>query len=473
MHVAIITPTHDVRHLPDCARSILAQSERGSAEISWWVGLNNSARGMPIGETMDEMRDAGFDGVTVLNLGTERKIGALKRALFDAAFEGGADVVIELDHDDVLHRYAVSSVVAAVEDGAGFVYSDFAEFRDGTAEPHTYSAEYGWRAYTTNVDAPGTSIHGTGLLAMRAFAPSARSMCQILYAPNHLRAWTRDAYRAAGGHDPALDVCDDHDLLVRTYLSGVPMQHVAACLYYYRLGANTYSGRLNAKIQALSGMGVETYPDGSRVPDFAARVEIRDRHLHDLVVEECRRRGAHNTSRMLDLGGGVGRDPSSPWTVVDLSNGHVRRDLRRGLPYADGSVVAIRAFDVLEHLDPDDAAFLVGECWRVLANGGWLLTRTPADPGVGASCDLSHKSRWNTRSWAYFWAGQLRPYRDAAFPMLVQPSAHAAPFAMFKPVRVLTETVTMGPAPCRWDVLYVVADLLVDKSGTMPGRAYW
>ena len=473
MHVAVFTPTHDTRHLADCARSVAYQTaaEHG-VTITWWIGANNGAQETARDVAASVLGERMRFHVHVLDLGTNRSVGALKRRLCDAAIAAGADVLVELDHDDVLHPDAIREVVHAVESMAAagepsvMVYSGFAEFRDQSNAPHAYSADYGWRSHVVTADAPGTSVDRASLVAMRPFRADPRSLCQIGYAPNHLRAWTASAYQRAGGHDPALDVCDDHDLLIRTYLAGVHFVALQACLYYYRLAANTYAGPANAKIQAMSGVGVETYPNGARVPDFAARVTLRDRHLHALIVEWVRRtRTGGAPLPMLDLGGGVGREVGGPWTVVDLRNADVRRDLRRGLPYADGSVSVIRAVDFLEHLDPEDAAFLIGECWRVLCHGGWLLTRTPADHGVGAACDLSHRSRWNTRTWAYFWSPALRPYRDSAFPML-------DPAVMFRPVRILTESATMGPPPCQWEVPYVVADLQVDKHGDLPGPRF-
>jgi len=42
------------------------------------------------------------------------------------------------------------------------------------------------------------------------------------------------------------------------------------------------------------------------------------------------------------------------------------RDVRRGLPYDDGSVDAITASHFLEHLSCDEMLALMEECWRVM-----------------------------------------------------------------------------------------------------------
>lgn len=449
MKVSVFTPTHNPAHLEDAARSLAAQTLKGE----WIVGLNGGASRRDV---LAGMSHAEGWTIRVESL-SDGGIGALKRALCEMA---SGDLLVELDHDDLLHPEAIERVAVAVDGGAGFVYSDFAEFDDKTLGPLAYSSDFGWAAYDVRAQAPGTRLDGAPLLAMRAFSPTARAFAQILYAPNHLRAWTREAYERAGGHSPRLAVCDDHDLLCRTFIAGVECHHIPEALYYYRRGAPTGNSfvEFNRQIQTLSGQGAALYPEGSPMPDFAQPITLRDQYLHGLVEAEARRCGGV----MLDIGGGIDCPPG--WTSVDIHGGTIRRDVRDGLPYQDGDVFAIRAFDVLEHLDPGEAAKFIAECWRALCHGGWLLTRTPADHGVGAACDLSHRSRWNTRTWAYFWSGALRPYREQAFPCLG---------ADFAPVRIFEETVVMGPPPCRWDVPYVVADLQALKGGErLPGAVF-
>ncbi len=73
------------------------------------------------------------------------------------------------------------------------------------------------------------------------------------------------------------------------------------------------------------------------------------------------------------------------------------------LPLADGSVAAVLARDVLEHLD--DAAAL-GECARVLRPGGLLVVLVPAWPSL-----------WSDRDQR---AGHLRRYRSGGLLALVE-----------------------------------------------------
>lgn len=461
MLITVFTPTHNLSHIADVAASLASQTVLSlNHSIEWTIGYNGSLTESDVISAIGQLPERIKVVFPEIDR-SSRKIGDLKRSLCVAST---GDILVELDHDDILVENALEMVVNALGgcDDA-FVYSNSATFDDKTLTPIIYNPDYGWSQQIITVEAPGTKMHKQTAVGMRSHPPTARSICQVLYAPDHVRVWTRKAYNAAGGHDKDMDVCDDHDLICRTYLNkSTKIIQIPETLYLYRRGSesipNTFSGELNSKIQALSGQGTLKYPDGSPIQDFAQPILLRDKYLHSLVTTE----GARSGEKMIDLGGKIGCPEG--WTSIDVSGGDVVRDLRRGLPFADNSVFAIRAFDFFEHLESKDAAWLIGECWRVLRHGGWLLTRTPSESGVGASCDLSHLSRWNTRTWAYFWSDGLREYREQAFPGLK---------ASFQPVRVFEEANVMGPWPCQWLVPYVVADLIAIKGGPkLPGRDF-
>lgn len=462
MLITVFTPTHNLSHIAETANSLSSQTVLSlNHRIEWVIGYNGSLTLQEVIEAIGTLPQR----ISVVFPDIDRKtqkIGALKRSL---CMQSSGDVLVELDHDDILAENALEKLLDALSDNDNaFVYSNSASFNDQTLEPITYDASYGWEPQVVTVESPGTRLHKKRLIGMVTHAPAARALCQILYAPDHFRAWTRKAYIAAGGHDENMDVCDDHDLVCRTFLNlETKFIQVPETLYFYRRGSssipNTFAGSLNSKIQSLSGQGSLKYPDGSPIPDFAQPIVLRDKYLHNLVTAEGQRSG----EKMIDIGGGV--NCPAGWTSVDISGGDITRDVRRGLPFADNSIYAIRAFDFLEHLESKDAAWFIGECWRVLRHGGWLLTKTPGEAGVGAACDLSHVSRWNTRTWAYFWSENLRIYREQAFPGLK---------ASFQPVRVFEENIRMGPWPCQWDASYVIADLVaIKQSGKkLPGRDF-
>jgi hypothetical protein len=161
------------------------------------------------------------------------------------------------------------------ESDAEFIYSDAAQFR-ANGEYQLYGKEYGWE-------------HTATARATR-FTMQSQLRCQrVFYAPDFLRArlrvWKADTYHKVGGHDANLSVCDDFDLVIRTYLSGATFHHIQECLYLYRIradGSNTWLKR-NAEIQTKQH-------------------ELSEQVHQALVYEWCQRAGLPK----LDLGGATG-----------------------------------------------------------------------------------------------------------------------------------------------------------------------
>jgi hypothetical protein len=83
-------------------------------------------------------------------------------------------------------------------------------------------------------------------------------------------------------------------------------------------------------------------------------------------------------------------------------------DLRQPWPWADGSVEAIRAWDIIEHLP--NKILTMNEMYRVLGAGATAEISVPTTEGSGAWQDPTHVSFWNRRSFIYFEAGH--PYRE-------------------------------------------------------------
>ena len=89
-------------------------------------------------------------------------------------------------------------------------------------------------------------------------------------------------------------------------------------------------------------------------------------------------RSENSYRKLLNVGCGHCYHPD--WTNIDLvaCGPDVRRhDLRRGLPYEDGSFDAVYHSHVLEHLAPEDAVSMLGQCHRVLRAGGVLRVVVP------------------------------------------------------------------------------------------------
>ncbi len=424
---SLFTPTHNPQFLDDTFKSVVQQTRS-----DWeWVVVPNNGVEIPAHIVQHPQVRVVPAPDWVARLG----VGALKRF---ACEQCNGDWFVELDHDDFLFPEALAELALAAAGGAGFVYSDCANFRsDNSSE--VFDARYGWESYPVELD-------GVRYTAMRSFPADASSLHLIYYAPNHFRAWSRDAYVRSGGHDSTLPVVDDHDLVCRTYLAGVPFHHVPICLYLYRLidgGQNTYIQR-NAEIQSR-------------------QQSVSNKYVYSLIAEWARR----SELPSYDLGGAHNCPPG--FKSIDLEGADVNCDIQRGLPFADSSVGCIRAYDFLEHIpncrdstcthgadgvSPRCVVGVMNEIYRVLAPGGWLISRTPSTDGRGAFQDPTHVSYWNPNSfWYYTRQEQARFVRGIA--------------CRYQATRIWQDY------PSDWhktnQILYVYADLVALKGQRQPG----
>jgi len=184
-------------------------------------------------------------------------IGAVKRRACGIA---RGELLVELDHDDELTPGALADVVAAfaAHPQAGFAYSDFAEiFDDGSAATYDEGWAFGFGAYREE------TVDDRVLEVAIAPPVNARTIRHIVSAPNHLRAWRRGAYFAAGGHATDVHVADDYELCVRTFLV-TRMIHIRRCGYvqWHSRSSDGNTQRVrNREIQRLVRLFGERYED--------------------------------------------------------------------------------------------------------------------------------------------------------------------------------------------------------------------
>lgn len=94
------------------------------------------------------------------------------------------------------------------------------------------------------------------------------------------------------------------------------------------------------------------------------------------------------------------REEVDPDLVVDIG--------AEGLPFEEGEVDEIRAYDFLEHIPTARVPFVMGEIWRVLKDGGKFEHFTPSTDGRGSFQDPYHVSYWNINSWLYWCNAEYR-----------------------------------------------------------------
>jgi len=361
MKFSIITPTHSVKNLPfllELYGSIVSQTH---SNWEWVLYLNN---GMKENELPEVIRTNKQVSIYVKE-NADPNIGSIKHMAFNL---GKGDVLVEVDHDDLLTIDCLEELNKDFQDTTiGFVYSNSITYHMQDAFV-PYGPAFGWTYKTYN-------WNGKECYSMNHFSPTSHSLCYIWYAPDHVRAWRTSVYKEIGGHNPKLSVCDDHELCIRTYLH-TKMKLNPKPLYVYRItGDNTWLAR-NQLIQDTT-------------------VKLFDIHVRALAEKDAVDRGLLK----IDLGGGL--YPYSDYKTVDIrENADYVADLNDGIPLPDNSVGVMHAHHILEHLN--DTRKIMAEIHRVLAPGGWVFIEVPSTDGRGAWQDPTHVSFWNENSFLYY-----------------------------------------------------------------------
>lgn len=363
--ITIITPTNSSKYLQQVYESILAQNY---PRFEWVVLLNHTSYEhfvFPVGD----VRVRPFQSKC-----SSTNIGALKKEACDL---GTGNVMLELDHDDLLVPGTLAKIAEAYNAGAGFIYSDVAVFENDLTS-WGYSPDFGWEHYPM-------TVYGQQFTVTRNFELSPRMLCEVYYAPDHVRCWSRKAYYAAGGHNPDLAVGDDHDLICRTYLSGAEFEHIGCCGYLYRSHeGNTVKAR-QAAIQAQ-------------------QADNRRKYLLPLIAEWCKR----NSHPVLDLiaeqkiGNWEPSNPSFVQRVSDRGRRQLGKNIYSDYPSTVNEYGHIVASDVLQCVEPDKLVDLFNRFYAALLPGGYLTVTVPSTAGRYADQSPLHKSRFNVNFFQHF-----------------------------------------------------------------------
>jgi glycosyltransferase involved in cell wall biosynthesis len=217
--VSVFTPVYNTGRdkLLRTWRSLREQSYR---DWEWVIADDHSSDE----GTLQALREIAWDyRVAIHNLpAPSGNIGRLKGHLCSVA---SGDILLELDHDDVLTPHALGWVVEAFRrhPECGVAYTNWAERYEDSDQCATYGDDYafgyGHAHWETHPQRYETFTAGEAeYLVQDALHINAKTIRHIVGVPNHIRAWTREAYWAAGGYS-SLHVADDYELLVRLFLT--------------------------------------------------------------------------------------------------------------------------------------------------------------------------------------------------------------------------------------------------------------
>ena len=371
MKFSIITPEHDPKNIPFLIELYESLVQQTYGNWEWVLYINNQFTTNHVPKRI--LQD---DRVKIYQSYDENKnVGALKNRAFTL---GVGDVLVEVDHDDILTPDCLQELYNAYQDPEiGFVYSDSATYHMKD-EFIPYNKDHGWTYRHYN-------YKGKELIAMNSFEPSSHSLGFIWYAPDHVRSWRKEVYVKTGGHNPELSICDDHELCIKTYLV-TKMKRIPKVLYIYRItGNNTFLVRNEA-------------------------IQIKTRELFNQYARQLAEKDAKDNNLMcVDIGGGMNTFPG--YYSIDLrEEADMVHDLNDGIPLPDNSVGVLNASHILEHLH--DKTKIMAEIHRVLAPGGWAFIEVPSTDGRGAFQDPTHVSYWNENSFLYYTNSYLADFID-------------------------------------------------------------
>lgn len=350
--VSIFTPTHDSTFLPKVYESIKDQ------KFDEWIILHNNGSKKRIGFNDARVREL------MVPVAPEW-VGPLKA---HACEQATGDVLVELDHDDLLLPTAIEETVRAFEDpSVGFVFSNTVNCTGDYKPVARFPEQSGWRYRPFN-------YQGYDLDETVSFDATPVAVSRIWFAPNHLRAFRRKDYEKVGGYNKSMRILDDLDLMCRLYQS-CQFKHIDKPLYLYRIHGQNAWLKHNREIQE------NVY-------------RIYDQYIEPMALRWANASGL----RAVELGGRMAASPG--FETVDLLDANIIADLNDAWPFEDGSVGVVRAYDVIEHLR--DPLHTMKELYRVLAPGGYAFIQVPSTDGRGAFADPTHISFWNEASFQYY-----------------------------------------------------------------------
>tara|TARA_Y100001937_G_scaffold118122_1_gene172140 strand:+ start:166 stop:1428 length:1263 start_codon:yes stop_codon:yes gene_type:complete len=362
MKFSIITPEHTRDNIPFLLELYESITDQIYTNWEWVLYLNNNITLADIPPIIQE-----DEKVKIFEDTTERlEVGYFKNKAFHL---GTGEILVEVDHDDIITPDCLQELykVYVKKPQVGFVYSDAATY-NMNEEFIPYDPGNGWTYRKLK-------WREKELIAMNSFPPTSHSMAYIWYAPDHVRSWRKEVYHKVGGHNEELSICDDQDLLARTYLE-TDFYHIDKVLYIYRItGKNTWLERCD-NIQQTT-------------------LDVFEMYVRALAERDSQKKGLLN----IDIGGGL--NPYGDYKTVDLrEHADFVADLNDGIPLEDNSVGVLNAHHILEHLK--DPIKSMREIHRVLCHGGWAFIEVPSTEGKGAFQDPTHITFWNDNSFLYY-----------------------------------------------------------------------
>lgn len=197
--------------------------------------------------------------------GNSGLIGEVKK---NAAGLCRGQYLAEVDHDDDLHPDCLQWIVDAGKEypNAGFFFTDWSEVYEDSLQCHSYSEFFGEGfgvGYAVKHQIPGTE-KPRWILSLSNPGFNSISWKGIVGVANHIRVWRTSTYHEIGGYNASLSVCDDYELLLRTFLmTKVVYIPRMGYIQYRNAGGSNFTFLRNDEIQKQTAKIFKFY-----TPDF-------------------------------------------------------------------------------------------------------------------------------------------------------------------------------------------------------------
>jgi glycosyltransferase involved in cell wall biosynthesis len=275
MKFSVFTPTHNTKWLFTPYRSLRNQTFK---DFEWVIGVNGHAE---IKDIPEEILANDWVKVHVLPKSdlSSNLIGYLKNWI---CYKCSGIYLVELDHDDELTENCLEVLNKYITKNKNpeFLHSDCISINIDTGESLTFSADNGWQ------QPPSEYKFNEKIYQYQpVWDVTAASICQIYYAPNHVRVWKKSFYKKIGGHNKLLNISDDHELCVRTFIADTKMIKIPEVLYVYHLhsdGANTHQ-LISSKDQSY--INFDTYIDDIGEA-FCRRKKLMSLHMTGIFMDD-------------------------------------------------------------------------------------------------------------------------------------------------------------------------------------------
>ena len=201
-------------------------------------------------------------------------IGELKRWAAGLCY---GEYLCELDHDDELTVKCLEYIVKTFKKypEAGFAYTDSAEVyeEDGSNVKYEDGFCLGYGSYRQE------SYNGKIYEVVNGPKVNPKTIRHIVGVPNLIRCWRRDSYFKVNGHNPHLHVCDDYELIIKTFLT-TKIAYIPKLGYiqYRNKEGNTTISR-NKEIQRLTRIIKNSY-------DHLIHSKFVELEINDFLYDE-------------------------------------------------------------------------------------------------------------------------------------------------------------------------------------------